>query len=222
MARTKQPVKPLNQTPAQVRRNAEAEKTRKAASKAALRAATRDVPETDPKPRKAAPTKPEPSPAEVEVKRQAEARATLVAQRTDFDALCEADQLPATTSFVDYLRDQGFDQDGFPLRQVSKTPYDGPMIALKAARVTYVKAANGILCNGSPLALLCGQYKRDVVVKALIAALKLPSNPYLHLNPGQQSMNLRNKARHAIGEGTLSLGEIEAELKAEAAIANAK
>lgn len=151
------------------------------------------------------------------VRAEQDAQAALRAQRADFDALFEAGSIPPTTTFAEYLRDQGFDDTGWPLKaHDAKTPYSGPMIALKAARKTYVKAANGILCNGSPLALLCGQYKREVVVKALIAALDLPGNPYLTLNPGQQSMNLRNKARHAISEGRLSLGRVEAELKAAA------
>jgi hypothetical protein len=143
-----------------------------------------------------------------------EAADALRAQRVDFDALFESGTIPPTTSFADYLASQGFNPDGTPSKaHDAKTPYSGPMCALKAARKTYVKAANGILCNGSPLALLCGQHKREVVVAALIAALDLPGNPYLTLNPGQQSMNLRNKARHAISEGRLSLNRVEAELK---------
>lgn len=146
-----------------------------------------------------------------------EATEALKAQRVDFDALIEAGSLPADTAFEAYLASQGFNPDGTPLKShAAKTPYTGPMVALKTARKSYVKAANGILCNGSPLALLCGQYKREVVVKALIEALGLPGNPYLALNPGQQSMNLRNKARHAISEGRLSLAHVEACLKAAA------
>lgn len=122
------------------------------------------------------------------------------------------------------LADMGLDAMGFPLAPVdkSKTPYDGPMIALKTARKHYIKAANGIECNGDPLALVCGQFSREIVVKGLIAAMKLPNNPYSHLNPGQQSMNLRNKARAQIKAGMLQMSEVEAELKAEAAITNVK
>lgn len=147
-----------------------------------------------------------------------EAEDALRAQRVDFDALFEAGSILPGTSFADYLLSQGFNADGTPSKaHNAKTPYSGPMCALKTARRTYVKAANGILCNGSPLAMLCGQYSRDVVVAALIDALKLPGNPYLLLNPGQQSMNLRNKARHAINELRLSIAEVEACLKAHAA-----
>lgn len=126
--------------------------------------------------------------------------------------------------FTAFLAEQGLNADGTPLAPVdkSKTPYDGPMITLKTARKHYVKAANGIECNGDPLALVCGQFSREIVVKGLIAAMKLPNNPYSHLNPGQQSMNLRNKARAQIKAGMLQMSEVEAELKAEAAITNVK
>lgn len=96
----------------------------------------------------------------------------------------------------------------------AKQAYDGPMVALKSARTHYVKAANGILCNGDGLALICGAHSREETVKALIVALKLPGNPYSHLNPGQQSMNLRNRARHALQIGTLTMAEVEAAFKA--------
>lgn len=202
---TRKPPTPLSQTPAQVRANANAEKARKAASKAALHAALAAKAEpTEAPPASTQATEPAPDHA-------AEDRANAIAaQRVDWEAL------GSVGSFDDYLREQGFEPDGAPA-QAAKTPYTGPMLALVAARKTYVKAANGILCNGSPLALLCGQYKREVVVAALVDALKLPGNPYLALNPGQQSMNLRNKARHALINLTLSLGEIEAHLKAHAA-----
>jgi hypothetical protein len=73
-----------------------------------------------------------------------------------------------------------------------------------------VKAANGILCNGDRLATICGEHDRATTVKALIVALKLPNNPSLALNPGQQSMNLRNKARNALKNGTLTYAEVDA------------
>jgi hypothetical protein len=99
--------------------------------------------------------------------------------------------------------------------EAAKHVYDGPMIALKSARVHYVKAANGILCNGDALATICGAHTREQTVKALIIALKLPGNPYMALNPGQQSMNLRNRARHAIKAGTLTMAEVNAAFEAK-------
>lgn len=97
-----------------------------------------------------------------------------------------------------------------------KTKYNGPMLALKTARKAYVKAANGIQCNGDDLAIMCGQYPRETVVKGLIQALGLPGNPYLSLNPGQQSMNLRNKARHALKAGLVTSDHVALCLKAAA------
>lgn len=188
-----------------VAKAAAADKQRKALSKAALRKATRDVPETDPKPRRRNKAVDAPAPDTPTVSED-----FLAALRDDAVALgARTDEEIAA-----YVASQTAAPE--PKAADGKTPYSGPMLALKTARQTYVKAANGVLCNGSPLALLCGQYKREVVVTALVNALKLPGNPYAHLNPGQQSMNLRNKARHQINEGQLSLAEIEAALKAAA------
>lgn len=94
--------------------------------------------------------------------------------------------------------------------------YFGPMLALRTAAKSYVKAKNGILCNGDDLAQAVGHLTREDVCTALIAALKLPGNPYLHLNPGQQSMNLRNKARQALKSGTLTMAEVRAAAKTPA------
>lgn len=91
----------------------------------------------------------------------------------------------------------------------SKARYAGPMLALRAAAKSYTKPANGNPCCGDRLAEACGAYTREVVVKGLIAALNLPGNPYLHLNAGQQSMNLRNKTRQALKAGTVTLDQIE-------------
>jgi len=88
--------------------------------------------------------------------------------------------------------------------------YFGPMLALRSASKSYVKAANGILCNGDDLAQAVGALTREEVVTVLQTALKLESNPYAHLNPGQQSMNSRNKARQAIKAGTLTMAEVRA------------
>lgn len=219
MAKTRQPVKPLQQSAASVRANAAAEKARKAASKKALKeaqAATKAEEQT--------PTERPPTVEHLRELRTANLAAVVDSLAVDFEALHEtparAEDGTPNPAFVEYLDEQGYNADGSV--KLAKTPYNGPMLALKAARKVYVKAANGIQCNGSPLAMLCGQYNREVVVAALIDALKLPNNPYTHLNPGQQSMNLRNKARHAMTQGFLVMGEIEAHLKAHAAQAAKK
>jgi len=192
MATTKRAaVKPLNTTPAGIRKASEAEKARKAASKKALHAAI----EAEKKPVKPGPV--EPTPEELQAKRDAEHAAYLQALRVDAEAL-------------------GVDPEEYIAEQLKpvKTAYTGPMLALKTARKTYVKAKNGIQCNGDDLALLCGEFSREVVVKALIRALGLPSNPYTALNPGQQSMNLRNKARHALKNRVVTSAQIAAALQA--------
>jgi hypothetical protein len=144
--------------------------------------------------------------------RDAEAKANaLAALRVDYDALREAGSDEASGTFEEYVAAQGVEPDGKP--QATKTPYQGSMLALKLARVAYVKAKNGIQCNGDKLATLCGAYTREQTVAALILALDLEGNPYTKLNPGQQSMNLRNKARHAINTGILSFAKIEAAYK---------
>jgi flagellar biosynthesis GTPase FlhF len=135
-------------------------------------------------------------------------------------AAVQAEAAATGMSFEEAAASMGVDPttgDVLDPGQTSRTPrvpYSGPMSVLKQARLTYTKASNGILCNGDKLAMLCGQFERPVVVAGLIAALDLPGNPYLHLNPGQQSMNLRNKARRAISEGILSLAKVEACLRA--------
>lgn len=142
---------------------------------------------------------------EAEIRRGQDAANAIEAAKVDAAALGK--------SVEEVLADMGLDNLGFPLAPVdakAKTPYDGPMIALKTARKHYVKGANGIECNGDPLALICSRFTRDETVAALVKALKLPGNPYSHLNPGQQSMNLRNKARAAIKAGTLTMAEVEA------------
>lgn len=191
MATTKRaPVKALNQSPASIRKASEAEKARKTASKTALHAAI-DAEKQAAKPAKPAPV--ELTAEQLQAKRDIEHANYLKALREDAEAL-------------------GVDPEAYVAEQTKpvKTPYTGPMIALKTARKTYVKAANGIQCNGDNLATLCGTHTREETVAALVIALGLPGNPYLHLNPGQQSMNLRNKARHQVSAGTLSFAQIEA------------
>ena len=203
---TRSPIRPLSQDATQVRANAAAEKARKLASKAALAEATavllaaaRD--EKHP-PKPATPPAPKPD-------HSAEDRANAIAaQRVDWEAL------GSVGTFEDYLREQGFEPDGAPDKTVAKTPYSGPMLALVAARKAYVKAKNGIQCNGDKLAMICGAYTREQTVAALTLALTkaalISGNPYTHLNPGQQSMNLRNKTRHAVSNGFVSFAAIEA------------
>ncbi|CAB4120843.1 hypothetical protein UFOVP2_21 [uncultured Caudovirales phage] len=206
---TRTKIKTLIQDSTSVQINAKAEKARKAASKAALKAATTTT--TTPEPE----SKPEPVVADRSAENAANA---LAAHRADYQALYypEGDDNGEDPygSFEAYLAAQGVQVDGTPAKDTAKTPYNGPMLALKTARIAYVKAKNGIQCNGDRLAKLCGEHTREETVAALILAMNLGHNPYLHLNPGQQSMNLRNKARHQVSNGMLSFAAIEKAYKA--------
>lgn len=77
------------------------------------------------------------------------------------------------------------------------TGYQGPMLRLRErlAQGAYQKAPNGQPCCGDRVAALLGALAPAQVIRACIDAMALPSNPYSHLNVGQQSMNLRNKLR---------------------------
>lgn len=92
----------------------------------------------------------------------------------------------------------------------TKQKYVGPMLALREAakRGAYTKAANGQPSCGDTLAQALGTLKPEYVIRACIAALALPGNPYLHLNIGQQSMNLRNKLRGALVRGEFGMGVV--------------
>ncbi len=88
--------------------------------------------------------------------------------------------------------------------------YTGPMLALRerAKLGLYTKAANGQLCCADKLASTLGVLPPEGVIRACILALNLPANPYTHLNIGQQSMNLRNKLRHALKTGVFGFGVV--------------
>lgn len=187
--KTRQPVKALNKSAETIAAQAKAEKQRKAASKKALKEAT--APKT-PKTPKAVPA---PKTADVKA---AEHAAYVQALRVDAEAL-------------------GVDPDTYVAEQLADAPksgYVGPMLALRTAVKKYVVAPNGQPCCGDDLAEICGAYARGAVVAGLVAALGLGSNPYLHLNPGQQSMNLRNKARTALKSGIITADQIRAALAA--------
>lgn len=212
------PVKTVNKTASAVAKNAAAEKARKAASKAALKAA-------DPKELAKAAVSLEkqasqPTPEALKAKADADHAAYLQTLREDahatwfasLDAVQQEEVNNGERSIPDGYADAYIAEQLAPV----KTKYNGPMLALKTARKAYVKAANGIQCNGDDLAMMCGQYPRETVVEGLIQALGLPGNPYLSLNPGQQSMNLRNKARHALKAGLVTSAHVALCLKAAA------
>lgn len=199
--KTRQPVKALNQSSTEVAAAAAADKARKVASKKALKDATKQ----DARPPKQATPVVEPLDA-------AKARHDQDAANALQTAIADAATLGVPLEQM--LADMGIDDQGRPL-QADKQRYDGPMLALVSARKSYVKAGNGILCSGDQLAVICGAHSRDETVKALgtllfSKGLTAAVNPYLSLNPGQQSMNLRNKARHALKAGTITLADVQA------------
>lgn len=94
--------------------------------------------------------------------------------------------------------------------------YVGPMLALRsrAKAGAYVKAANGQPCCADDVASILGALQPRDVIRACIIAMALPSNPYTHLNIGQQSMNLRNKLRGCLKRGEFGMGVLREAVEA--------
>lgn len=211
--KSRQPIKALNKTAETIVKNAQAEKTRKRESKKALRESLK--PEQPAKSVK-------PVTEKTAEQRQAEQEAYIAALRVDAEAtwfagLSEVEQEEVNNGerhcpeeFVQgYINKQ---LDGTPKESTAK--YTGPMLALRDAAKHYVTGKNGNPHNNDALAQALDGLSREEVVTTLIKAMKLESNPYLHLNPGQQSMNLRNKARGQIKNGFLTIEEIKAAVAA--------
>lgn len=107
-----------------------------------------------------------------------------------------------------------------------KRTYFGSMLTL-ADRVkagAYVKGVNGQLRTDDAVAVALESCKPEAVVTLLLKFLGLAVNPYAHLNIGQQSMNLRNKARGAIradeGAGAILVPGTDTEPPVRATIAH--
>lgn len=198
-----------------IAKQAKAERDRKAASKKALHdELTKRKPDAESGRQAEAkpPKNPEVSAEAVqaaEAKRVTEHAAYLVALRVDAAAVLGPD---ATEEALQGYVDSQLTPDAGAAEKT--LGYAGPMLALRAAEKHYVVALNGNPCNGDDLATICGKFSRETVVKGLIAALGYDSNPYISLNPGQQSMNLRNKARHALKVGLITTADIAAALAA--------
>lgn len=86
--------------------------------------------------------------------------------------------------------------------------YVGPMLRLRQRlqEGAYKKAQNGQPCCGDNVATLLGTLAPQQVIRACILAMALPGNPYLGLNLGQQSMNLRNKLRGCLKREEFGFG----------------
>ena len=86
----------------------------------------------------------------------------------------------------------------------------GKMAALRQAKAGYTKSATGQLRSNDELAIALDAVPAANVVALALQLLQLGANPYAHLNPGQQSMNLRNKLRGAIKRGQVTIADVEA------------
>lgn len=218
---TRQAVKSLAKSSTEIAANAATEKARKLASKAALKAAL-PVPKakTARKP-KAATVVPQVITTDaLEAKRATEAANAIASLRVDFDSYEGQLRNPddTFTTFEQYLAQQGFTEAGAPRAPsaVAKPgSYQGPMLALRAAAKTYVVGKNGNPHCNDMVAEQLAQLTREQTVKALgellfAAGVTTSTNPYITLNPGQQSMNLRNKLRGALKAGTVTFAAVEA------------
>lgn len=91
----------------------------------------------------------------------------------------------------------------------SKAQYVGPMLALRGASKHYVRApGSGQLVCGDALAQVLAPLTVEEVILVCQQSLALESNPYAHLNIGQQSMNMRNKLRGAFKRGELKVEDV--------------
>lgn len=90
---------------------------------------------------------------------------------------------------------------------IPTTGYQGPMRALRdrVKAGAYQKAANGQPSCGDEVATILGQLEPVEVIAACLTAMDI-TNPYGHLNIGQQSMNLRNKLRGQLKRGEIGMG----------------
>lgn len=138
-------------------------------------------------------------------------RADATAARQAFiDAeTAKAEQIKASAArMVNEVINSTKTEDTTEAEAPAKLGYTGPMLALRerAKRGIYKKAANGQPSCGDEVAQILGALVPAQIIRACILALNLEGNPYLHLNIGQQSMNLRNKLRGALDRGEFGMG----------------
>lgn len=201
MTKSRAPVKPVNKSTSTVAKQADAEKQRKATSRAALKAAKQaEAPASASAPVAVPPVSRE-TPESVRHQRNLDA-ARIEADATGmaFEEACESMGVNPET--------------GAPVEQ-TKTRYTGPMLVLRDAAKHYVRGANGNPHCGDFIAQTFASMKREDVVAAIIRIMKYESNPYAHLNPGQQSMNLRNRLRGAMKNGLVTEAEVLAGVRGE-------
>lgn len=208
MAR-RQSIKPVNVAADVVAVHAQAEKARKAASRKALREAkakTALVAELE---------KVDPDAANIVEAAQLLTRE--LAQEEDFAAQRRHDNLIAAQleaaatgmTLAEACESMGIDESGNIL-EAEKPRYSGPMLALVSARKAYTKGANGNPHTNDAIGEAFSHLPAETVIQLCIELMNLQSNPYAHLNRGQQSMNLRNKLRQMVRAGMLPISHIQA------------
>lgn len=89
--------------------------------------------------------------------------------------------------------------------------YTGSMLALadRVKQGVYVKGSTGQLRSNDELAQTLDGVSPTDVVRIGLDLLKFEDNPYVKLNIGQQSMNLRNRMRGAIKKETLTIAAVK-------------
>lgn len=89
--------------------------------------------------------------------------------------------------------------------------YTGSMLALadRVKQGVYVVGATGQLRSNDELAQALDGVSATDVIRVGLDCLKIEANPYVKLNVGQQSMNLRNRMRGAIKKETLTIAEVK-------------
>lgn len=88
--------------------------------------------------------------------------------------------------------------------------YSGSMLALRDAKATYVKGANGRLRSTDELAVVLDAVQPLGTVALIKELLKPEVDTYAALNIGQQSMNWRNRLRGAIRKGVVTMEQVVA------------
>lgn len=121
--------------------------------------------------------------------------------------LAVVDHGPSNKLISDMLKREAADAPVAP--PIPATGYQGPMKALRdrVKAGAYKKAANGQPSCGDEVAQILGQLEPTEVIGACLIAMDI-SNPYTHLNIGQQSMNLRNKLRGQLKRAEIGMGVV--------------
>jgi flagellar biosynthesis GTPase FlhF len=146
--------------------------------------------------------------AQAKIAAKAEKQAKADAAKAEKAAAAEAKKAEAAARKAAADAERAAKKQAAAAERANKPPrertYTGSMLALseRAASGVYVKGANGQLRATDEVAIALDAVPAKSVVPLLIKVLGLESNPYPHLNYGQQSMNLRNRLRGALKAGT--------------------